>query len=91
MIGEIRSYNDSAVIFVLGLYNPFEGDLSFEKVSPLVARWNASLIRRLSEDPRVVVVQTSDLFLVNDRLSADRFHPDGEAYGLIARRIADAL
>jgi lysophospholipase L1-like esterase len=45
----------------------------------------------LRNDPNVVVVQTSDIFAYRDRLSPDRFHPSGEGYGLIARRIADSF
>lgn len=90
-VSEIRALNPEAMIFVLGLYNPFQGDEARERLSPLIARWNSALLRRLAGDPRVVVVQTSDLFVTKDRLSSDRFHPNGEAYELIARRIADAI
>lgn len=91
LVATIRKANSDVPVFLLGLYNPFfsvpEGGL----LSSVVARWNADLLHRFADDPRVVIVQTSDLFLDHDRLSADRFHPNGDAYGLIARRIADAL
>lgn len=91
IVQEIRELNGNTRIFVLGLYNPFRDGPGGEVFEPLVAQWNAELLETLAGDGRVVVVQTSDLFIDNDRLSADRFHPNGEAYGLIARRIADSL
>lgn len=91
VVSEIREASPGSTIFLLGLYNPFAALPGGEELTPMVARWNASLLGRFSHDPRVVIVQTSDLFLGTDRLSADSFHPSGETYGLIARRIADAL
>ena len=90
-VTRIRALNPEAPIFLLGLYNPFTSVPEGDRLSPVVARWNGGLIDRFSSDPGVVIVQTSDLFLAHERLSADRFHPNGEGYGLIARRIADAL
>lgn len=83
----VREANATARVFLIGLYNPFR----FPQLTPLVARWNAGLIERFSDDPNLVVVQTADLFSHRDRLALDRFHPGAEGYELIARRIADAL
>lgn len=91
VVAGIREENPEAPIFLLGLYNPFASVPDGERLSPVVTRWNAALLQRFADDPRVVIVQTSDLFLDHDRLSADRFHPNGDAYALIARRISDAL
>lgn len=91
VVAGIREENPEVPIFLLGLYNPFASVRDGDRLSPLVTRWNAALLQRLADDPRVVIVQTSDLFLGHDRLSADRFHPNGDAYALIARRIADVL
>jgi lysophospholipase L1-like esterase len=91
IVRTIRNANKSARIFVIGLYNPFVTAPTGRVLTPLVNRWNASLVERFATDPNVVVVQTSDLFAYHDRLSFDRFHPANEGYELIARRIADAL
>lgn len=90
-IERIRAVNPRARIFFVGLYNPFAASPNGRMLSALVNRWNAKLIERFGGDPNFVVVQTADLFAYHDRLSLDRFHPGGEGYGLIARRIADAL
>lgn len=90
-IASIRSANPRARIFFLGLYNPFVSTPEGKALSALVNRWNARLVERFSNDPDLAIVATSDLFSHRDRLAIDRFHPGGEGYGLIARRIADAL
>src|SRR5205085_1114701 len=87
----VRAANPAARIFVIGLYNPFATTPFGRMLTPLVNRWNASLVQRFADDPNIVVVQTSDLFAYRDRLSFDRFHPSDAGYELIARRIADAL
>jgi len=87
----IREANPNARVFVIGLYNPFGATPFGRALTPMVNRWNASLVDRFAADRNIVVVQTSDLFAYRDRLSFDRFHPGNEGYELIARRIADAL
>ena len=90
-VEEIRRARPEARIFIIGLYDPFGSSAFGKRIAPLIADWNAKLLQRFADDPNVVVVQTSDLFKWHDRLSLDRFHPGGEGYALIARRIADAL
>jgi lysophospholipase L1-like esterase len=87
----VRGANHSARIFVIGLYNPFISTPFGKMLTPFVNRWNVLLVERFSNDPNIVIVQTSDIFAYHDRLSFDRFHPNDEGYSLIARRIADAL
>lgn len=86
-----RQANPKSRIFIIGLYNPFSATPMGRALSALVAKWNSKLIERFASDPNITIVQTADLFVAHDRLAIDRFHPGGEAYGLIARRIADAL
>ena len=82
----VRAVNPSARIFFVGLYSPMG-----KMLSPYVTRWNARMLERFGGDTDFVLVQTADLFSHRDRLSLDRFHPSGDGYELIARRIADAL
>ena len=86
VVGKIRAVNPRARIYFIGLYSPFG-----RMLAPLVNEWNAKLTEQFAKDPNVVVVQTADLFVWHDRLSMDRFHPGGEGYALIARRIADTF
>jgi lysophospholipase L1-like esterase len=90
-IEKIRAANPNGRIFFVGLYNPFLSTPQGRMLSSLVNRWNARLIEHFSDDANVTVVQTADLFTHRDRLALDRFHPSGEGYELVARRIADSL
>ncbi|HEX8172675.1 MAG TPA: GDSL-type esterase/lipase family protein [Thermoanaerobaculia bacterium] len=90
-VRSVRAAAPRARIFFIGLYNPFLATPFGATLTPLVHRWNTRLVERFAGDPNFVVVQTSDLFAYHDRLAVDRFHPSGEGYALIARRIADAL
>ena len=87
----VRNASPNARIFLVGLYNPFRDAPFGARLTPLVTQWNARLIQRFSADSNVSVLQTADIFSHRDRLAVDRFHPGGEGYELIARRIADAL
>jgi lysophospholipase L1-like esterase len=91
IIATIRTLNPKARIFFVGLYNPFAATPAGRMMNTMVNRWNGRVLERFGSDPGFTLVQTADLFTHRDRLAIDRFHPAGEAYGLIARRIADAL
>ena len=91
VITRVRELNPDARIFFVGLYNPFASAPMGRRLAFFVSRWNARMQQRFGNDPDFTLVQTADLFSHRDRLALDRFHPNGEAYGLIARRIADAL
>lgn len=90
-VARIRAANPRARIFFIGLYNPFVSTPDGEALTSLVNHWNARLIEHFGKDPDFTVVATADLFSHRDRLSVDRFHPGGEGYGLIARRIAESV
>lgn len=89
IVGILREASPEARIYVIGLYDPFREPE--QTTARAVALWNAGLTEEFADDPRVTVVQTSDLFVDRDRLSRDRFHPGERAYAIIARRIADSL
>jgi lysophospholipase L1-like esterase len=91
VVQRIRGVNPRARIFFIGLYNPFVSTPEGKLLSPLVNRWNARLLEQFGNDANFTLVQTADLFSHRDRLSVDRFHPGGEGYELIARRIAESV
>ncbi len=91
VVTKIRAANPKGRIFFIGLYNPFTSDANGRMLTTRVNHWNARLLEEFGDDPDFTVVATADLFSHRDRLALDRFHPGGEGYGLIARRIADAL
>ena len=91
VIEKIRAANPRARIFFIGLYNPFVATPGGRLLTGLVNRWNARLLEEFGNDPDFTLVTTSDLFSHHDRLSVDRFHPGGEGYELIAKRIGEAM
>jgi len=91
VVRRVRALNPRAHIFFVGLYNPFTATPYGRQLAMFVNRWNARVLQRFGNDPDFTLVQTSDLFSHKDRLALDRFHPSGEGYELIARRIADAM
>ncbi|HEX7706998.1 MAG TPA: GDSL-type esterase/lipase family protein [Thermoanaerobaculia bacterium] len=88
---EIRETSPKSRIFFIGLYNPFVSTPMGGEMTAAVSRWNSRLLEQFGDDPDFTLVHTSDLFSHRDRLALDRFHPSGEGYELIARRIADGL
>jgi len=91
IVAKLRAANPTARIFIIGLYNPFISAPQGAMLSPIVTRWNARLAERFANDINVAVVPSADLFEWHDRLALDRFHPSGDGYALIARRIADTF
>ncbi|HUR81796.1 MAG TPA: GDSL-type esterase/lipase family protein [Thermoanaerobaculia bacterium] len=91
IVARVRAANPHARIFFIGLYNPFVSAPDGKLLSSLVNRWNARLLEQFGSDPDFTLVATADLFSHRDRLSVDRFHPGGDGYQLIAKRIAEGL
>jgi lysophospholipase L1-like esterase len=86
IVARLEKSNPRLRVYILGLYDPYRrGELDVA-----VAEWNGMLMRRFAEDARVTVVPIADLFGPAGRLSPiDHFHPSGDAYERIARRIRD--
>ncbi|MED4923328.1 SGNH/GDSL hydrolase family protein [Anoxybacillus geothermalis] len=89
----LRRFNSEAVIFAIGLYNPF-GDLDDAKWTSAVVRdWNFASAEVAARYPNIVAVPTFDLFAlhVNDYLYSDHFHPNKEGYKRIGERVASLI
>ncbi len=91
----LREANPDAPIVIIGLYNPFA---PFAPAAPAagpghlgdstILEWNLLAEETALALPHVVVVPTFDLFHERaDRLAADRYHPNSQAYAEIASRI----
>ncbi|MBS8263724.1 GDSL family lipase [Mesobacillus boroniphilus] len=93
ILKELRTMNDLAVIFHIGLYNPFIDLNDSELTTKIVRDWNYDTNKLLDQNEKAVYVPTFDLFQlsVNDYLYTDKFHPNAEGYRLIAERVASLI
>jgi lysophospholipase L1-like esterase len=93
ILKEVRTMNDSAVVFHIGLYNPFIDLNDSELTTKIVRDWNYEANQLLDQNEKAVYVPTFDLFQlsVNDYLYTDKFHPNAEGYRLIAERVASLI
>jgi lysophospholipase L1-like esterase len=90
---DIREQNNEAIIYFVGLYNPFIDLNDAAIMTKAVRQWNFATSELLDKYPSTVYVPTFDLFQlsVNDYLYSDKFHPNTEGYKLIAERVASLI
>lgn len=88
----IRSKNRSCTIVSIGLYNPFDTNITPDKIK-LLNTWNYETEQLLSDDQNSVFIPTYDLFKYNLQgyLSPDNFHPNSAGYAAISKRILETL
>jgi lysophospholipase L1-like esterase len=88
----IRNKNASCTIVFIGLYNPFDKDLTPEKLA-LLNTWNYDTQQLLANDVNSLFIPTYDLFKYNlhTYLALDKFHPNSAGYEAISKRVAEAL
>lgn len=89
----IRSLNKEAVVFHIGLYDPFLELETAEITAKIIRDWNFESAEVAVKYPKIVEVPTFDLFQlkVSDYLYTDQFHPNSEGYRLIAERVASLI
>jgi lysophospholipase L1-like esterase len=90
ILTDIRKWNQTAPVLLVGLYNPY-ADVASSAVltNSVVESWVVREIQVASRFPQTVVVQTFDLFLLHGPqfLYVDHFHPNQAGYQRIAARI----
>jgi lysophospholipase L1-like esterase len=93
LLADLREANATARICVLGLYDPFGGDEARGRLgASVILQWNALIAETALSFPNVTVIPTFDLFQGRpDRLSADHYHPNAQAYEEIARRMLQVV
>jgi lysophospholipase L1-like esterase len=90
---QLRELNKDAVIYHVGLYNPFSNLPDAKTTSSVVRDWNFQTAEATAEYENIVYVPTFDLFQlqVENYLYTDQFHPNTEGYKLIAERVASLI
>jgi lysophospholipase L1-like esterase len=88
-VAELHRINPGATILILGAYVPIAQERVAVLLEPFVALWDTAVMAQFLDDPLVTVVRMSDIVDRPERLSEiDSFHPGGDAYQEMARRIA---
>ncbi|WP_280772294.1 GDSL-type esterase/lipase family protein [Salipaludibacillus daqingensis] len=89
----IESANPNAVVYHVGLYDPFQELDNSNQTSSTVRQWNFESAEIAASFDNVVYVPSYDLFELNvsDFLFSDQFHPNNRGYELIGRRLASLL
>ncbi|CAI6057991.1 hypothetical protein PAECIP112173_01669 [Paenibacillus sp. JJ-100] len=91
ILKKVKEINPNAHIAYIGLYNPFGNVKELEKPgNAVVAAWNDAALSILNNEDKMTLVPTFDLFEnhLDEYLSSDHFHPNGQGYQQIAVRIA---
>ncbi|WNB91349.1 GDSL-type esterase/lipase family protein [Bacillus sp. NEB1478] len=90
---QLRELNDQAVIYHVGLYNPFSNLADAKTTSSIVRDWNFQTAETAAAFQKIVYVPTFDLFQlqVENFLYTDQFHPNTKGYKLIAERVASLI
>lgn len=90
---QLRELNPEAVIYHVGLYNPFSNMPDSKTTSSIVRDWNFQSAETAAGFENIVYVPTFDLFQlqVENYLYTDQFHPNTEGYQLIAERVASLI
>ncbi|MGO4527724.1 GDSL-type esterase/lipase family protein [Paenibacillus sp. 2TAF8] len=91
ILKKVKEINPNAQIAYIGLYNPFGNVKELEKPgNAVVAAWNDAAMSILINEDNMTLVPTFDLFEnhLDEYLSSDHFHPNGQGYQQMAVRIA---
>lgn len=94
VLTQLRKWNPDALIIYVGLYNPFSDLQAMREIgNAVVQKWNDSAYAFINKDKNMMMVPTYDLFQRNSSkyLSSDHFHPNGDGYDAIAKRIVQSI
>lgn len=93
IIDKISEINPAAQIVYVALYHPFMEFDENRLGAEWIGKWNDAAFQAANQHANVTVVPTYDLFQNHwqEYLFTDHFHPNSEAYGEIAARVAQVL
>lgn len=95
ILDKIRTYNQDAQIYFIGLYNPFSKNVDeLYEVDVIISDWNKSVEKIVESYNLVHYIKIEDIFenTKEDVLyKKDFFHPNDRGYELIASRVYDHM
>jgi lysophospholipase L1-like esterase len=91
IVADIEAINPRARILILGGYNPVPNHEHATLINYYLTVWDRVLTHRFDDDQRVYIVHINDLVGPEQLSRIDNFHPSGEAYEQISKRIATVL
>ena len=95
ILDKIRTYNQDAQIYFIGLYNPFSKNVDeLYEVDVIISDWNNSVEKIVGSYDSVKYIKIEDIFknTKEDLLyKKDYFHPNDRGYELIASRVYDNM
>lgn len=93
ILTRLRSVNEDAPIYLMGLYNPFSDLDDSDLTSKVVREWNNESAEISAGFNHTIFVPTYDIFQQNVQtyLYSDHFHPNKQGYQLMAERVASLI
>ncbi|MGY4688301.1 SGNH/GDSL hydrolase family protein [Salibacterium sp. K-3] len=91
---KIRQDNDEAVIYLIGIYNPFNMYFSdIPELNQIITDWNSIGKEVVREQENAVFIPIRDIFQYagEDYFSNDNFHPNQRGYASMAERVLDYM
>jgi len=89
---KVRAVNKDAFVVFVGLYNPYDGEITNE-YAQLMNDWNHATSLVFADDIKAVFVPTYDMFKLNMNrfIASDNLHPNSAGYQMIAQLISRSL
>jgi len=93
ILEEIRKQNQTAPIFVMGLYDPYTDHKNHKQLSKLIESWNTDIKEIVTKDNYATFVPTSDVFIdkPKNKYFADSLHLNRDGYHKLAIRLYETI
>ncbi|MFB1097729.1 GDSL-type esterase/lipase family protein [Terribacillus sp. JSM ZJ617] len=94
VFNKIDTLNPDAEVYLIGFYNPFEGNFPElqDQLGTIIKEYN-DIGKQVAEENDQHYIETTDLFenKTADLLSEDYFHPNEVGYGKVAERVLESI
>lgn len=93
ILGELRSENSLAQIYVFGLYHPYTEFENQQEILDIIELWNHEMVNATNKFEDTYFIPTLDLFLNKPKTDyfQDKLHPNSNGYQAIADRALERI